>query len=152
LKCKEIAFLIVLVLLFPVYAKGIASEDHVLPDIEITNPIDGQTVEGSVDVKVKAVGVGLRSPYLTFEGEGAGTRFIMEDCVHSKPAGEEENGGVESMLCSYVWDTSSFEGQKVAISAEVKDDSGYDSDKVAVRVSGHTKSGNGRISCILREW
>jgi hypothetical protein len=135
---NKILLALILVLLFPVHAKS-ASKDPELPNIEIVNPMNGQTVEGTVKVVVDAEGVGLRNPYLTIEGEHVGTQVVMDDCVSSV----EKEGKLERMSCTYKWDTTSFKGEKVRLIAEVKDSTGYDTDEVAVRVSGHkNKTGN----------
>jgi len=127
-----------LILLFPVNAES-ASKDPVLPNVQIVNPQSGQTVEGIVKVMVNAEGVGLKNLYLTIQGEQEGTEVLMEDCVHSK----EKDGKLEKMSCTYKWDTISFAGEKVKLTADIKDNTGHDSDEVAVRVSGDAyRTGN----------
>jgi len=132
MKGKETLLLaLTLLALFPVDA---ASKDPKLPDVEITYPIDGQTVEGVVDVKVQAKGKGLENPQLTIRTDGIGTTFQLKDCVVSKSTGVEQV--FEVMYCKYGLDTKPYGGKKVELTADVKDRNGHDRDTVAVLVSG----------------
>ncbi len=124
---KAALFAVIIIMLFPF---GAASQD--VPYIDITSPANGSTVSGTTVVEVEAQGYGLENPFLVIQGEQVGMGFPLQDCEYSEPIG----GGPEQMYCSYDWDSGSFEGEKVTITAYVDEQSGQIKDSVMVYVSG----------------
>jgi len=148
-----LALILLLFLLFPAEAESRgpvlwldASKDPVLPDIEITTPRDGETVDGIVKVAIQAEGYKLQRPTVYLLGASHSEDLMVGNCVFEDPVIEDpvkpivEGTTVEAppqrMFCTAVWDTISFAGEKVEITAKVQDIYGHDQDESTVLVSG----------------
>lgn len=109
-----------------------AASENVIPYVEITSPIDGQTVEGIATVRFLAEGQKLHDPSLSIDGETGGIAFPL-NCEVEEPVNGD---GTQKMYCQYDWNTKDFEGEKAIVTATVFSGEKVLNDKVGVYVSG----------------
>jgi thiol-disulfide isomerase/thioredoxin len=109
-------------------------------DIEITSPEDGEKVSGTVRVEATATGTNtLGGMYLTIaRANGAGS-LKLTDCTVAVALPLCMEGGecktTYQKTCYLNWDTSSYEGDEVTLTATISDSGGNTaSDPVTVSV------------------
>ncbi len=122
--------------------KSITSDVEVYSEIQIqvTSPEDRETVSGTIRVAATAKGLDkLDDMFLTLAGEQITGRFQMSQCIESAAMSSEDPKGTYTKYtktCWYSWDTSSWRGERVTLTASISDAEGNkDSDSIKVYVS-----------------
>ncbi len=124
---KKLLIILALLLVFSLSVYG----KQPIPFLEITQPKNGDYVQGIVPISFHAKGYDLSNSTISLSGDGWGIGVIPECMVK-----HDIETGLDEMYCHAEWNSVGHEGENIIIQASVQERSGLLQDKVKVLVSG----------------